>query len=137
MFRGIHHQHALGHLALAGLHQQRRDQDGVGRFGPGQVLDDLRADQRVQQLLQPAPFLRRLEDPLAQGGAVELAIGQEDAVAEAFDDLRQGRTPGSTTQRAAWSASTRWTPREMKCSAAALLPLPIPPVRPSIQGWVI
>ena len=45
--------------------------------------------------------------------------------------------PGLTTSLEAWSASTTCTPNALKASATVLLPLPIPPVRPTIYGCVV
>ena len=87
----VHHQHPLGHLILPRLHQQRRHQQRIGRLGRGQISHNLIADQRMQQLLQPAPFTRRAEHLLAPRRAVQRTIFLQYCITKAVNNPLQRR----------------------------------------------
>ena len=72
--RHIDNDYPAGQAVLPGFDQQGGNQQRVwGRSGV-QVGDDLIADQRVQQLLQPLPLFRRGKDSFAQGGSVQCPV---------------------------------------------------------------
>jgi len=78
-------------LLLAGLDQQRRHQYRVRRLRARQVAANLLANQRVQQGFEPAALFGFFKDQLAQGGAVQLAVGMQHASTEVLGDARQCR----------------------------------------------
>ena len=93
MFRSIHYQNSLGQQVLARLDQQWRDENGIGRLSQSQILADFLPDQRVQQSFQPASLFRILEDFLAQGRTIQLAITLQHMTAEMFSDFQQRWPP--------------------------------------------
>ena len=127
------------------------DDGGVLPFGPGPALGEQR------DVADDDGVRRRLVDPLTEllddrgprdaverearflvgerspreAGTVEVPVRKQDVVAEAPASAASAGFPGSTTARAATSASTTTAPLRPRRSAAVDLPDPIPPVRPT------
>ncbi len=89
----IHDQHSTDLTILPGLDKQRRDHDGVRRFGQGEMPGDLGANQRMQELFEPLPLGRVSKYFLTQPSAVQLTALQQDLFTKALNNLLQGRPP--------------------------------------------
>lgn len=85
---GTDHQYALGCRVLAGLDQQRRNQNGIRRLCLRQIVRDLFTNQRVQQCFKPSALLGVGKDQVAQCAAVELPVGLQHLRAKVFAQFR-------------------------------------------------
>ena len=117
----------------AGFDQQRHRQDHVGRGGGAALALAFVADHGVQDGLEALAGVGSSEGQRASR-AVEGAVVGHHAGAEGGLDGRHRRAVGAVSWWAMRSVSTMAAPKSRKRSAAALLPLPIPPVRPTTKG---
>ena len=108
---GVHHDHQVVERGEAVLGQQRDvvDDDRVrarGFLEFGGAAADQRVDDRVERLAA----LLVGEDDRAEFGAVEVAVGGQDAGPNSATTAASPGVPGSTTSRAIRSASTSTAP---------------------------
>ena len=95
-----------------------------------------RADPRMDDRLQPRTRLRIVEDHPAERRPVERAVRSARSRPNAATTSASPSVPGATTSRASASASMITAPSSASRAETALLPAPMPPVRPTIIGAI-
>jgi hypothetical protein len=115
----------------ARLDQQRDVEHRERRGRGGDALRDLEADAGMQDALEAAPRLDVGKGGLAHAGAVEGAAGIDEVGAEGLADRSIAAPPARVRLRAIASVSISSAPSSTSRVATVLLPLPMPPVRPT------
>ena len=131
VLRAIDDQHAVDAGQAAAFEEQRDDEQAVGAV-PGRDLPARRrANQRVQDRLEPGPRGGVAEHELRAGGAIERAVGVGGTRARTQPASPRGRAARRGERVGEASVSVTSTPSAANASATADLPLPMPPVRPT------
>jgi hypothetical protein len=132
----IDHAQALHPLPVStGLDQQGHGQDDVGRAGGQKALTlAFLTDHRVEDAFQALARVLALKGQRTHGRAIQGAFPGQHAIPESGAYRCHGSATGAGERMGDPVGIDNGGPDSPKISAAALLPLPMPPVRPTTKA---